>query len=160
MSDTLVLGLGNPLMGDDGLGPAVIERLSAGWSFPADVVIVDGGTAGLGLLPLIEGASRVLFVDAINANHPVGHPITIVGDALPRYCALRLSPHEVDLCDVLSLAELRGTRPAEMRAVGLQPGPLTVGIALSPAVRDGLPALTNAIVCQLREWGHDVRARA
>ena len=157
MSDTLVLGLGNPLMGDDGLGPAVIARLSAEWSFPADVLLVDGGTGGLGLLPLIEGATRVLFVDAIDANRPVGDPITLSGDDLPRHFALRLSPHEIDLRDVLALAELQGTRPVEMRAVGLQPNRLAVGIGLSPAVQTGLETLTRSVVHQLIAWGHDVR---
>ncbi len=156
MSDTLVLGLGNPLMGDDGLGPAVIARLSAEWSFPADVSLVDGGTAGLGLLPLIEGAKRVLFVDAIDANRPVGDPITLAGDDLPRHFAMRLSPHEIDLRDVLALADLTGTRPAEMRALGLQPDRLAVGLGLSPAVQDGLPSLIRSVVHQLIAWGHDI----
>lgn len=157
MSDTLVLGLGNPLMGDDGLGPAVIARLSAEWSFPDDVSLVDGGTAGLRLLPLIEGATRVLFVDAIDANRPVGEPVALAGDDLPRHVALRLSPHDVDLRDVLALAELRGTRPAEMRALGLQPDRIAVGIGLSTEVQDGLPGLVRGVVHQLIAWGHDVR---
>jgi len=67
-----VLCAGNPLVGDDGLGLAVLERLRAGWDWPDDVLLEDGGTWGLALLPVIEATDRLLVVDAINVGGAPG----------------------------------------------------------------------------------------
>ena len=61
---TLVIGLGNPLMGDDGAGVAALERLRDEWELPPEVELVDGGTWGMNLLPLVESAPRLILVDA------------------------------------------------------------------------------------------------
>ena len=69
---TVVLGLGNPLMGDDGLGLAVLGRLRDEWDLPGTVELVDGGTWGMNLLPLIEDAPELVLIDAIRAGAPAG----------------------------------------------------------------------------------------
>ena len=66
----LVLGLGNPLFGDDGVGIEVVARLRARYEWPEDVAVVDGGTLGLRLVPLLEEAERAILVDAIAADAP------------------------------------------------------------------------------------------
>jgi len=66
--DTVVIGLGNPLMGDDGLGLAALEALREGWDFEPHLELVDGGTWGMNLLPFIESADRVLVLDAIKVR--------------------------------------------------------------------------------------------
>ena len=94
----LVLGLGNPLMADDGLGLAALERLRAGWDLPAGVGLVDGGTWGMKLLPMIEEAGAVLLLDAIDAGPRPGHDLIVLArDELPRLLAHKLSPHQIDL---------------------------------------------------------------
>src|SRR5690242_509820 len=95
---TVVIGLGNPLMGDDGLGIAVAQRLS-GWELPEDVQVVDGGTWGLNLLPVIEDAGRVILVDAIDVGAAPGTLIRLPRERLPKYLATKISPHDVDLRD-------------------------------------------------------------
>ncbi len=72
----LVLGLGNPLMGDDGLGLAVLERLREEWEMPVTVELVDGGTWGMNLLPLIEDPRRLLLIDAIRLGRRAGRRCT------------------------------------------------------------------------------------
>ena len=69
---TVVIGLGNPLMGDDGLGLAALARLSEDWTVPPEVELVDGGTWGMNLLPLIEDAGRLILIDAINVGAAPG----------------------------------------------------------------------------------------
>jgi hydrogenase maturation protease len=148
---TVVIGLGNPLVGDDGLGLAALERLRARGT-GGDVELVDGGTWGLSLLPVIESAARVLLLDAIDAGGSPGTLHILRRPDLPRYLATRISPHEVDLQDVLALAELRGTLPQETVAIGLQPGRVETGCDLSDAVRTRLDELVAAVEQQLAAW--------
>jgi hydrogenase maturation protease len=148
---TVVIGLGNPLVGDDGLGLAALELLRARCP-DGDVELVDGGTWGLSLLPVIESAARVLLLDAIDAGGLPGTLHILRRVDLPRYLATRISPHEVDLQDVLALAELRGTLPLETVAIGLQPGRLETGCDLSDAVRNSLGDLVDAVEQQLAAW--------
>lgn len=153
---TVVIGLGNPLMGDDGVGLAALERLAAGWDAPPEVELVDGGTWGMNLLPVIESAKRVLLLDAIHAQQPPGTPLQLGRHELPRYLATKISPHQVDLHDVLALAELRGTLPEETVAVGLQPERVEMIAELSPPVAAGVDHLVAMAVAVLVEWGHDL----
>lgn len=148
---TVVIGLGNPLVGDDGLGLAALEQLRARGTY-GDVELVDGGTWGLSLLPVIESATRVLLLDAIDAGGSPGTLHILRCADLPRYLATRISPHEVDLQDVLALAELRGTLPHETVAIGLQPSRLETGCDLSEAVRTRLGDLVDAVEQQLATW--------
>lgn len=151
---TVVIGLGNPLMGDDGLGLVVLERLRDGWDISPDVELVDGGTWGMNLLPVIEDAARVLLIDAIEIGAAPGTEIVIHRDRLPRYLATKISPHEVDLRDVLALAELRGTLPEYTTALGLQPARIELSEELSDVLRAGLDHLVATAVALLAEWGH------
>ena len=153
MSGTLVIGLGNPLMGDDGVGLVVLERLRDGWTLDG-VELADGGTWGMSLLPLIEDAERLVLVDAIAAGAEPGELVVLERDRLPIYIARKLSPHQVDLRDVLAVAELRGTLPAHTVAIGVQPAVVELGTELSPVVREALDTLMGAVVAQLVRWGH------
>lgn len=151
---TVVIGLGNPLMGDDGLGIAVAQRLLADWDLPDEVQVVDGGTWGLNLLPVIEDAERVLLIDAIDIGARPGTLNRVPRERLPRYLATKISPHEVDLRDVLALAELRGTLPADTTAIGLQPETVTLRDRLSPCIAERLDGLIAAVVEELQVRGH------
>ena len=142
-------------MGDDGLGIAALERLREQWDVPLDVELVDGGTWGLNLLPIIEDAGRVLLIDAIDVGAPPGTETVIPRERLPRYLATKISPHQVDLCDVLALAELRGTLPEQTTAVGLQPERVEMSSDLSATLRDRLDGLVAAVVRLLAVWGHE-----
>lgn len=154
---TVVIGLGNPLMGDDGLGLAALDRLRADGA-TADVELVDGGTWGLTLLPIIESARRVLFLDAIERGGPAGALHILERDEIPRYLATKISPHQVALQDVLALAELRGTLPAETVAIGLEPARLAMGCGLSEPVARRLDAMIAAARERLTRWGSSVHA--
>lgn len=150
---TVVIGLGNPLMGDDGLGIAVARRLLARRDLPEDVQVVDGGTWGLNLLPVIEDAQRVVLVDAIDVAAPPGTLVRLSRERLPKYLATKISPHEVDLLDVLALAELRRTLPDDTTAIGLQPQTVALGDRLSPLIEERLEELVAAVVEALHAGG-------
>lgn len=149
-SGTVVIGLGNPLMGDDGLGIVVARQLLSRTDLPDGVQVVDGGTWGLNLLPVIEDAERVLLVDAIDMAEAPGTLIRLSRERLPRYLATKISPHQVDLRDVLALAELRGTLPEDTTAIGLQPQIVALGTALSPLIAGRMEELVSAVLDHLR----------
>ena len=151
--DITVLCAGNPLVGDDGLGLAVLDRLRAGWSWPAGVALEDGGTWGLNLLPVIEATARLLVVDAVNVGAEPGTPVRLGREEVPRYFHHKLSPHQIDLREVFALCELRDTLPPEIVVLGLQPARVEWSEPLSDVVRAGVDDLARRVVAQVTAWG-------
>jgi hydrogenase maturation protease len=140
--ETVAIGIGNPLMGDDGIGLAALQRLRA-WEFEPYVEQVDGGTWGMNLLQFVEEARRLLVMDAIEAGLEPGALVTLEGDEIPRFLSTKLSPHQIELREVLALAELRG-----------QPGRVEMSEQLSPEVEGRLDEMVETCVERLRSWGH------
>lgn len=151
---TVVIGVGSPLMTDDGIGLAALEALREAWRFEPPVELLDGGTWGMNLLPFLERAPRALLLDAIHAGRDPGALVTLERDDLPRFLSQKVSPHQIDLREVLALAELRGTLPGEIVALGLQPAKVEMGAAPSPGIAARIPALVDAAVDRLERWGH------
>lgn len=145
-----VLGVGNTVMGDDGVGPALLERLVADGVDPR-VTCVDGGTGGLALLPDVQDARRLLVLDAVRGPTP-GAVVHLTGDQLPRLLGGALSPHQVGLLDLLSAARLLGTEPERVEVVGVVPGSVAPRVGLSPAVAAALPAAAGTARAVLRGW--------
>ncbi|MFN8471185.1 MAG: HyaD/HybD family hydrogenase maturation endopeptidase [Anaerolineae bacterium] len=150
---TVVLGLGNPIMGDDGLGLVALERLRA-LEFAPPVTLVDGGTWGLALLGDVEAADSLLLLDALEIGAAPGSLHIVAGDDIPRVFSTKLSPHQVDVRELLALATLRGTLPRRMILVGIQVAEVDLGLELSPAVASQVDAMVDAAVAVLASWGH------
>ena len=151
---TVVVGLGSPLMGDDGVGLVALERLRAEFASDPSLEWVDGGTAGLALLPVLESARRVLLLDAIDAGTEPGTRIEIEGPDLPRRLTTKLSPHQVDVGELLALSALREQEPAVLVALGVQPECVALGVGLSAPVSSALEGLVADAGARLRAWGH------
>jgi len=156
---TLVIGLGNPLMGDDGAGVAVLELLRADWEIPPEVELIDGGTWGMNLLPLVESTRHLILVDAIRSGAVPGTLTVLERNQLPRYFALKLSPHQIDLREILALAELRGLLPEDLVAIGIEPEQVEMEMRLSPRVSAGLGKLADLVTERLEATGHACRRR-
>ena len=157
---TTVIGLGSPLMADDGLGLVALGMLREQWSFDPPVELVDGGTWGMNLLPIIESAGRLLLMDAIDIGAEPGRCIVLERSQLPKFLSTKISPHQVDLQDVLSLAEFRGTLPRDTVAIGLQPARVVMSADLSPHIHRRIPVLIPRVIERLEAWGHRVSERA
>lgn len=155
-----VIGLGNPLMGDDGLGVLATQRLREEWHIPPEVELIDGGTWGMKLLPAIEDAESLLLIDAIDFGMPPGTDIELDRNEIPRAFALKVSPHQIDVAEVLALGELRNRLPDRMVALGLQPEKIEFGAPLSRRVAERMDSLIANIVYQLKLWGHECVPRA
>jgi hydrogenase maturation protease len=153
MSGSAVIGLGNPLMGDDGFGLVALERLRDEWMLDG-VELVDGDTWGMSLLPLIEDSDRVVLLDAIAAGARPGDVVVLERERLPIYLTRKLSPHQIDMRDVLATAEWRGKLPAETVAIGVQPLSVEMRLDLSPEVDGAVEAVVAIVIARLEQWGH------
>ncbi len=150
----LVLGLGNPLCRDDGLGVAAISDLVRHHRPPDGAVVLDGGTLGLSLLPHLEDAEKAILVDAIRDDVPPGTLVRLEGADVRPAIGARLSVHQVGVADLFAAAELRGRLPRRLVLLGLVPAELDVAVGLSPAVAAGLPALVEAVIAEASRMGH------
>lgn len=158
--EVLVLGIGNVLWADEGFGVRAVEALHAGWVFPSEVRLMDGGTLGLALFEDIARASHVLVYDAVDCGLPGGTLKVLRGAEVPAWGAQRISPHQNGLNDVLALAQLGGRAPEHITAIGVQPVTLEdFGGSLTPAVKARLPEAVALAVQELAAWGFSPTAR-
>lgn len=152
-----VLGIGNVLCMDDGLGPAAVGMLTRDYTVPDSVVILDGGTLGLSLLPIIEDSDQVLIIDAVRMDAPPGTLIRLEGSGVMPAVRLRLSVHQVGVADLLDAAKIRGKLPASLLLLGIVPSSTELGYELSAPVRRAMPALVEAVVEEVRRLGFDLQ---
>ena len=149
MRRTLILGLGNPLLGDEGIGGRVIEELR-GLELPAGVELADGGTAGLGLIGLMEGYQRVIIVDAADMGRPPGHVVRFTPSEVQfKTAEAPLSLHQIGLGEALVVAEALEMAPAELIIIGVQPSWLEMGVGLSPEVEGAIPQIVRMVLDEL-----------
>jgi hydrogenase maturation protease len=152
----LVLGLGNVLLGDDGLGAAAVARLERDYCIAPGVLLADGGTLGLSLLGLLTEADHVILVDAVRAEGPPGTLVRLDGENVGDAVRDRLSPHQVGVADLLDAARLIDRYPATVTLLGLVPDTIDLAVARSAAVDDGLGELVAAIVQEVQSLGYEM----
>jgi hydrogenase maturation protease len=150
----LVLGLGNVLCGDDGLGAVAVHLLERRFRAPDGVRVFEGGTLGLSLLPYLEEAREALLVDAIRAEGEPGTLVRLEGDDVAPAVAARLSVHQVGVLDLLEAARWRDRYPSRLILLGLVPQSLDLGVGRTPAVEAALPGLVDRIVTEAAALGH------
>lgn len=150
---TLILGVGNILQKDEGIGVRAVEILQERFGIRDDVRIIDGGTMGLDLLPFIEGYDKILIIDAVNTDGKPGTIIRIEGDAVPRFLSTKLSVHQIGLPDMLSAATMMGIMPEEVCLIGIQPETIETGIELSESIERKMEDIITAVLETLEKWG-------
>ncbi|HHJ07010.1 MAG TPA: HyaD/HybD family hydrogenase maturation endopeptidase [Anaerolineae bacterium] len=156
---TLILGVGNLLLSDEGVGVRVIEQLQKGYALPDEVHILDGGTMGLDLLYHLEGVRRLLIIDAVETGKEPGTLIRMTGDEVPAFLSLKISPHQIGIPDMLFAAKLKDLYPDEVVLLGVQPGLIETGLNLSPPVAARVEPLIAQAVKELERWGLQVKKK-
>jgi len=149
----LVLGLGNLLLEDDGIGSAAVALLNDRYTPPEGARVLDGGTLGLSLLPYLEDADTVILVDAVKSDEVPGVFLRLDGNDVPPAVATRLSPHQVGVADLLDGARWLGRYPRQIVLLGLVPESMKLAVGLSPRVQPALPGLVERIVEEARTRG-------
>ncbi len=149
MKKTLVLGVGNLLLTDDGVGIHTIQRLQESHTLPEEVQLLDGGTCGLDLLQYLEGIERLIIIDAARLGKPAGTVERMEGEQVPAYLSLKTSPHEIGLPELLFAARLTDIYPQEVVVFGVQPESIETGLELTPAVAARLDELVEMVAAEV-----------
>jgi hydrogenase maturation protease len=152
-SKTCLIGLGNILMRDDGVGVHTAKEIEERFRFTPEIDVVDGGTLGLALLPLIAEYTRVLFVDAVEAGLEPGAIIVREGEEVPALMGSQVSAHQAGFADLLYAARMAGTMPSELCLVGVQPEEVALGLETTALLKDIREDLIRAVLARLGAWG-------
>ena len=148
----VVLGLGNILNRDEGLGIQALRLLEPRTGDFPDFEFLDGGVLGLNLLMIVEDCSHLLLLDSVDAKKPTGTVIELAKEQIPLYAGIKMSQHQVTFQEVLGLANIRGHLPENLHLIGIQPDDLTVGLGLSPSVENALPQVVEKAIAVLNRW--------
>lgn len=148
----VILGLGNTLNHDEGLGVHALTPLADRLGTQTAVELLDGGTLGLNLLPLVEACDHLLLIDALDAGQPPGTIIELCGDEIPLYAGIKISQHQLTFQEVLGLARMRGNLPRWLHLIGVQPADLAIGVGMSPVVTATMLQIVERTVAVLRVW--------
>ncbi|MDW7998810.1 MAG: HyaD/HybD family hydrogenase maturation endopeptidase [Thermodesulfovibrio sp.] len=148
-----VIGVGNILMQDEGVGPKVVEILKNSYRFEPEIEIIDGGTLGLDLLPYIEKYKKLIIVDVVDFGKEPGFIKILKGEEIPPYLKTKLSVHHVGVQDLLEVARLMGVMPEELVLVGIQPQSIDLGLDLTSTLAGKLNLLIEKILVILKSWG-------
>lgn len=154
----LILGIGNTLLRDDGVGVHVMEALSERDSDGSEgrrLCFRDGGTLGLSLLPDIETTDAVIVIDAADIACEPGTVRSFEGTAMDAQLGgKKRTAHEVALADLMSAARLLGRQPTRRALVAIQPGSTEWGLDPTEPVAAAIPRACAAVLSLLDRWGH------
>jgi len=144
----LVLGIGNLLLKDEGIGVRVAEQMMQ-MSLPPDVEVMDGGTGGLDLLYVIEGRKKVIVVDAVKAGSPPGTLFRFTDKDLAQKKGFLRSGHGIDFSDVITASTYFKTKPDDIVFLGIEPEDIGAGMELSPKMGEMTPVLINLVIKEI-----------
>lgn len=147
-----IIGIGNTLYTDEGVGVHIIPYLEEALKDYDDVEIIDGATDAMRLLEPVEEADYLIVVDAVNAGKPGGELIILRQEEIPKYYGVKMSVHQIGFQEVLFAAHLREKLPEEMVLFGIQPYSLDLNVGLSDVVRKKIPEVVSLVVEQVQQW--------
>ena len=151
--DILVLGIGNVLLTDEGVGVRALIELERRYTFPENVELLDGGTAGIELLRHIRNRDYLIIIDAMKFDKEPGTVSRVEGQDVPAAFRTRISPHQLGLSDLLAAAMLTEELPKNLVLFGVEPENLDIGLDLTDTVEASVEKLTGAIIDELRTIG-------
>lgn len=153
VNHTLVLGIGNTLLADEGTGIHMLDYLRRHHPELQNISYLDGGTLSFTLAPYIEDTDNLVVIDAAELQAPPGTVQVFEGEEMDRFAGkTKRSVHEVSLGDLLAIAHLTGAMPANRALVAIQPLNVDWGHCLSNPVKQALPVASDLIIRQLDEW--------
>ena len=151
--DILVLGIGNVLLTDEGIGVRALKELERRYTYPTNVELLDGGTAGIELLRHIRNRDYLIIIDAMKCGQKPGTVLRVEGDEVPAAFRTRISPHQLGLSDLLAAAMLTDELPANLVLYGVEPESIDIGLDLTETVEANVDKLVGAVADELRSLG-------
>ena len=153
----LVLGVGNILLRDEGVGVRVVERLQADYSFSPNVTLMDGGTLGIKLMDAISSSDVLIVVDAVLNGQPPGTFYRLTGEEVRKSVAFKYSLHQTDLLETLACCELVGNRP-ETVVLGIEPEDYSPwSDELTPTIQGLVAELSERVLLEIDQAGGSYR---
>jgi len=156
----LVIGMGNVLMQDEGIGVRVVEELEQRYSVPPGVTLVDGGTTGMELFEPMRHCHSLIVADAVNTGQPPGSLVRIANDDIPAFFQTKLSNHQLGLSDLLALLTLKGELPEHIAIIGMVPHSLEQKLGLTEQAEQGMDTMIDMILIELDDLGVELEPRA
>jgi hydrogenase maturation protease len=156
----VVLGIGNTILSDEGVGVRAAEALLERYDPPANVEVIDGGTAGMELLEPLSNLDLLIVLDAVKRGQPPGSMVKLAGAEVPVFFRSKLSPHQISICDVLASLEFIGDKPKDMVLIGVEPDSLELGLELTPVVAARIPEMVDIAVAELAARGIALKEKA
>ncbi|VAX13486.1 Hydrogenase maturation protease HybD [hydrothermal vent metagenome] len=160
MKKILIIGMGNVLMQDEGVGVRAVEELENRYHIPDGVSVVDGGTTGMNLFDPIRQCDQLIVADAINTGAPYGSLVRIANHEIPAFFQTKLSNHQLGLSDLLALLTLKCEVPEHVVIIGMVPHSLENKLGLTAEATAGLAAMVDMLVAELADLGVDLQARS
>lgn len=155
----VVLGVGNILLTDEGLGVHVVEDLKANYAFTPQISLIDGGTMGMELLTYMRGMKKILLIDAVNSGEAPGTIYEFPHRELEQYFTDHISVHEVGMQDILRIRAIQENPLEDAIVIGVEPESLDVGFEPSAPVQKALPEVKERVLRVLREWGVQIEPK-
>ncbi|WP_311531394.1 HyaD/HybD family hydrogenase maturation endopeptidase [uncultured Veillonella sp.] len=155
----VVLGVGNILLTDEGLGVHVVEDLKANYTFTPQISLIDGGTMGMELLTYMRGMKKILLIDAVNGGEAPGTIYEFPHRELEQYFTDHISVHEVGMQDILRIRAIQENPLEDAIVIGVEPESLDVGFEPSVPVQKALPEVKDRVLRVLREWGVQIEPK-
>jgi hydrogenase maturation protease len=160
MKKVLIGGIGNVLLGDDGVGPYVARLLAARYEFGEGVEVADLGTPALDLIDQISTKDAVILIDSVDTDAAPGAIVLYRKEAIVRHCpAVRMDPHSPSLVDTLLSADFFGVAPANVLLVGIQAESYEAGCSLSQPVAASVDKAIAEVLSELERLGVEHRLR-
>lgn len=149
----LVLGVGNILFTDEGIGVHVIQELEKRYEFSENVRLLDGGTLGMKLMDYITRCDKLIIVDVVLGDGKPGSIYRLVGEDLRKSLSFKNSLHQTDLTDTLIYCELIGHRPDTV-VIGIEPKNMNdVSLEVSPEIEKAIPLLIEKVLAEIKAAG-------
>ena len=158
-SKIAVLGIGNLIMQDEGVGIHVIRKLENEYTFQPEIELIDGGTSGSELYGFFEDNDKMIIVDAVNFDEEPGFIGSIEKDDILKRLNTKMSMHNLGLTDVLSHVKLLDIEPSEIFLVGIQPAVIELHDELSEIVSERVDRILEVIFMKLAEWNVNCEVR-
>lgn len=152
-----ILGIGNIILRDEGLGVRAVEFLQQQFDFPEEIQLLDGGTLGIELTYFLDSTEKLLIIDSIDGAKNPGTLFRLEGDSIRKHFSEKISAHEIGIQDVLTSMEITGRKIPETIVIGAQPFDLEAGLELSRGMKKLFPWIILESIKILREWKVAVR---
>ncbi len=159
-SGILIIGMGNVLMQDEGVGVRAVEELECRYHIPEGVEVMDGGTAGTELLEPMRRKQHLIIADAVNTGAPPGTLVRLADGQVPAFFETKISNHQLGVSDLLALLAIGGDAPAHVTIIGMVPHLLQNKLGLSRKAETGLVQMVSMLVGELENSGIELAKRS